>query len=129
MKILIDTCTILFCELNPKVLSEKVKKLLTSPKSEIFFSAISVAEIACGYQKRFKLKEHWRPWLTGVIRENGWNIIPIDYDMMVEAYSLPEPFHRDPADRVIVATARIHRMDLLTNDRLIRGYPHVGTVW
>jgi len=37
---------------------------------------------------------------------------------MEEAYSLPEPFHADPADRLIAATARIHRLTV-TGDRLL----------
>jgi len=39
--------------------------------------------------------------------------IPIDLAIVEEAYSLPEPFHNDPADRIIVATARILSCQLL----------------
>jgi PIN domain nuclease of toxin-antitoxin system len=42
---------------------------------------------------------------------------------------LPGAFHRDPADRIIVALARRHGATLVTADRLIRSYPHVTTVW
>jgi PIN domain nuclease of toxin-antitoxin system len=36
--------------------------------------------------------------------------------------------HRDPADRVIIATARLERLTLVTTDGKIRGYPHVTTL-
>jgi PIN domain nuclease of toxin-antitoxin system len=45
----------------------------------------------------------------------------------VEAYSLPSPFHRDPVDRVLVATARSYQATLLTADERILTYSHVRT--
>ena len=45
-----------------------------------------------------------------------------------QAYSLPEYSHRDPADRIIIATARILRCPLVTADRRILDYPHVDAV-
>jgi PIN domain nuclease of toxin-antitoxin system len=53
----------------------------------------------------------------------------IGLDVVEEAYSLPEPFHRDPADRIIVATARRRDCPVVTADAKIRGYPHVRTLW
>jgi PIN domain nuclease of toxin-antitoxin system len=40
----------------------------------------------------------------------------------MEAYALPEPFHKDPADRVLVAAARCHELTLLTADERILTY-------
>ena len=120
---------VLYLEINPARLSEKAKEILLNPKTEVFISAISVAEIACGYEKRFRLKEHWRPWLRKIIETNGWNIIPVEFEIMEEAYSLPEPFHRDPADRIIVATSRIRQIPVMTNDGLISEYPYVTVCW
>jgi PIN domain nuclease of toxin-antitoxin system len=48
---------------------------------------------------------------------------------MEEAFSLPSPFHADPADRMLVATARPHGLAILTADRRILDYPHVETCW
>lgn len=42
---------------------------------------------------------------------------------------LPGDFHRDPADRIIVATARLHDIVLITKDRRMLAYPHVKTLW
>jgi PIN domain nuclease of toxin-antitoxin system len=42
---------------------------------------------------------------------------------------LPPPFHDDPADQIIVATARAENAVLLSADRLLRAYPHVHTIW
>jgi len=42
---------------------------------------------------------------------------------------LPGSFHKDPADRMIVAMARRHGCKLVTSDRLIQHYPHVDSIW
>jgi len=47
----------------------------------------------------------------------------------IASTQLPGDFHRDPADRIIVALARRYGVPLVTSDRLIRDYPHVTTVW
>jgi len=60
---------------------------------------------------------------------NGWQEIPADLRIVTEAYCLPEPFHAEPVDRVLVATARLHNLQLMTGDRKILDYPHVETLW
>ena len=47
---------------------------------------------------------------------------------MAEAYSLPPPIHSDPADRILIATARLEKLTLVTTDAKIRAYPHVQSV-
>jgi PIN domain nuclease of toxin-antitoxin system len=41
---------------------------------------------------------------------------------------LPDPIHRDPADRIIIATARLEDLTIITTDRLILDYPHVKSL-
>ena len=60
-----------------------------------------------------------------MIQINGWNLLPITGEIIEEAWSLLEPIHRDPADRILIASSRIYRMPLITTDSLILGYPHV----
>jgi len=48
---------------------------------------------------------------------------------MEEAYSLPDTFHADPADRIITATARLKDCTILAADKKILAYPHVKSVW
>ena len=49
-------------------------------------------------------------------------------EVAIESTRLPGSFHRDPADQIIVATARIHDCDLVTSDDKIVEYPHVRTI-
>jgi hypothetical protein len=42
---------------------------------------------------------------------------------------LPDPFHKDPADRILVAIARRYQIPLVTCDVKILNYPHLETIW
>lgn len=52
-------------------------------------------------------------------------LLPLSSEVAVASTQLPGPFRRDPADQIIVATARFYNCSLVTLDRLIRAYPHV----
>jgi len=47
----------------------------------------------------------------------------------LEARNLPQPFHGDPVDQILIATARRHAAVLVTKDQRIRGYAHVQSLW
>lgn len=129
MKLLLDTCAVLWCVASPEKLSKHTRDILTLSASEVAVSTISCAEIACGVErKRILLDRHWKKWFRHFTELNDWNCIPIDLDIIEEAYSLPEVFHQDPADRIIVATARVYDMTVITGDRKILDYPHVNSL-
>lgn len=126
----LDTCAILFVAEKTTHLSPATLKLIdeASP-GDVFVSAISVAELACLQERgKISLKQHWRRWWTTLLTRTGWTCLPITAEIMAEAYSLPPPIHRDPADRILIATARQERLTLVTTDRKILGYSHVPTV-
>ena len=130
MKLLLDTCCIIWAISQPAVLSQTAKTLLIADESEIHVSVISVAEIACAAERgRIVIDRHWKKWFRHYVNFNEWGVESIDLDIMEEAYSLPETFHADPADRIITATARLKKYTLLTADRKILSYPHVNAIW
>lgn len=63
-------------------------------------------------------------WLTQALQAPV-RLLPLSPEVAVESTQLPGPFHRDPADQLIVATARFYDCPLVTLDRSIRAYPHV----
>jgi PIN domain nuclease of toxin-antitoxin system len=65
-------------------------------------------------------------WMTQAVSAPGLAIEPLLPQVAVEAYSLPDRFHRDPADRLIVATARVANATLMTRDRRILDYASRG---
>ncbi len=130
MKLLLDTCCIIWAVSEPSSVSENASALLTAEESEIFVSVISVAEIACGVERRrIIVDRHWKKWFRYFIDLNDWQVENISLEIMEEAYSLPDTFHTDPADRIITATARLNNYTILTADRKILAYPHVNSAW
>ena len=57
------------------------------------------------------------------------HFIPVDNAIAMKSVRLLDPLHRDPADRIIIATAMQLGFPLVTRDRRILAYPHVSTVW
>ena len=62
------------------------------------------------------------------MRRQGFREFPTSIELAISAYELPEPFHKDPADRLIVAIARLLDAPLITVDRRILGYARLGHV-
>jgi PIN domain nuclease of toxin-antitoxin system len=130
MKVLLDTCAILWSILDPDRLGKEAILILKDESTEVMVSAISCAEIACGVErKRIALDRHWKPWFRYFFQLNGWQVLDIGLNQVEEAYSLPDYTNKDPVDRIIVATARLLQCPVVTADQGIRGYPHVQTVW
>jgi PIN domain nuclease of toxin-antitoxin system len=60
---------------------------------------------------------------------DGLRFEPIDIAVSIESTRLPGAFHKDPADRMIVALARHLNAPLVTADRKLQAYKHVATIW
>ncbi len=67
-------------------------------------------------------------WLDQALTYPGIRLLDLTPRIVVESTQLPGTFHRDPADQMIVATARVHNCPLLTLDDKILKYPHVQLV-
>ena len=130
MPYLLDTCAILFiAEKTADLSAEALDRIDAASAGEVFVSAISVAELACWQERgRITLKLHWRTWWETMLERTAWSCLPITAQILAEAFSLPPPIHRDPADRILIATARLERLTIVTTDGKIRGYPHVTTI-
>ena len=130
MTVVLDTCAIVWAVSDPARLPDAVAETLTAGDTRVCVSAISCAEIACASQRgRIDIDRHWRSWFRHYVELNGWTVLPIDLDTVEEAYALPDPIHRDPADRLIVAAARGLSAPVVTADERILEYPHVKTLW
>ncbi len=130
MNILLDTCAMIWCVSEPEKLSDAARSVLLSPDTRVYVSAISCAETAClADAGRVEFVPHWRTWFDNALSANGWTVMDIDLETVQEAFSLPAGFHRDPADRLIAATARLNHMYVLTADNKILDYPHVRSLW
>ena len=130
MNLLLDTCAIVWAVSEPEALSTAARQALARVDNVVYVSPISLAEIACLVERgRIAVQPHWRTWFKDAVRDNRWQVADIDLETVAEAFALPGPFHRDPADRLIVAAARLGRRHIVTADRRLREYPHVQTLW
>ncbi|OGM64207.1 twitching motility protein PilT [Candidatus Woesebacteria bacterium RIFCSPLOWO2_01_FULL_39_14] len=130
--ILLDTHVLIWWLNGSAKLSNKaLREIKNSKKKEkIFVSSISIWEIAMLVKKkRLKLTLNVESWIREVERLTYINFLPVDNNIAFESVYLPEFKHKDPADRIIVATARGLRAKLITSDIRILRYPHIQTIW
>ncbi len=75
--------------------------------------------------RRITLSRPVGEWLDFALDYRGVQLLALTPRIAAESTRLPGTFHRDPADQIIVATARVLSCSLLTLDSKILGYPHV----
>ena len=88
---------------------------------ELRLSAISLWEVQMAYvKKRFQPQDPFESWLRAATNAEVIQIVPIDIRIALALNDLPAGFHNDPADCLIVATARAHALPLATHDSALR---------
>jgi PIN domain nuclease of toxin-antitoxin system len=92
----------------------------------IGISAISCWEVAKLVEyNRLTLPLPVADWLDQALAYPGVHLLELTPQIAVASTQLPGTFHRDPADQIIVATARVYDCPLVTLDGRIQNYPHV----
>jgi PIN domain nuclease of toxin-antitoxin system len=126
--LLLDTHVWLWAVEAPEKLGRRTKALLLKAENDRLVSAISALEIArlC-LDERVILSVSLNRWMEESARDLRLRQVNVDFAIALEAYSLPDAFHRDPVDRVLVATARTYQAVLLTADERILAYKHART--
>lgn len=105
------------------------RRIQESEDSGLGLSIISCWEAAKLVERgRLKLPMPFEDWLAQALSYPGILLLDLSPRIVSESIALPGAFHRDPADQLIVATARTYRIPLLTADRLILAYPHVESI-
>ena len=127
--IVLDTHMWIWWVHGDSLLPERHRRYIEAHESQgLGVSVISCWEVA-------KLVEHGRlrlpcpveEWLDQALAYPGVTLLDLTPRIIVESTRLPGAFHRDPADQLIVATARVHACALVTVDGKILVYPHVRT--
>ncbi len=131
--ILLDTQAVIWwAQEEPSRLSLRARREIAKAEKEqaLVASAMSIWEV-CFLVKseRLQLGVTIEQWLSALTSLREIHIIPIDAEIARLSIYLPEPFHKDPADRMIVATAISLDAPMVTSDRKIRSYPYVRTIW
>lgn len=105
------------------------QRLMENESGGIGISAISCWEIArLVLRNRLMIHRPLADWFVLALNYPGIQLIDLSPDISIEANRLPGEFHKDPADQIIVATARVLGCPLLTADEAVLSYPHVNLV-
>ena len=113
---------------------ERLDTRLANRLGQVESQGLGVSVIACW--EVAKLVEHDRlelpwpvpEWFEQAMNYPGVRLLELTPEIAFESTCLPGEFHRDPADQIIVATARIHNIQLATVDTKILAYTHVETL-
>lgn len=128
--ILLDTHIWIWWVSGDKRLTPALRKVIEDNKADgLGVSIISCWEVAKLIEVgRLVLAYPIKRWIKLALAYPGVQLLDLTPEIAIESTQLPGTFHRDPADQMIVATARIHGIPLLTVDTKILAYPHVTTL-
>jgi len=128
--IVLDTHIWVWWVHSDKRLTQAQTELITANESGIIgISAITLWEVAKLVELgRLEFPCPINKWFEQALNYPGIQILELTQKIAVESTCLPGNFHRDPADQIIVATARLFDCPLVTSDEHILKYPHVKAI-
>ena len=127
--ILLDTCALLWWTLDPEKLSINAEKAANKISDNgALISSISIWEIGIKMKKgTLQIPETLTGYVNRLKLLGSIEIIPVTEDIWIENINLNWE-HKDPADRTIVATAKMKNLPILTKDKIIRDF-YTNTIW
>ncbi len=132
MRYILDTHVWIWWNMHPEKLSQKARTLLSSPKryEELLLSSISPWEFSkLLEEERIGISCNPEEWIAEALDMPKLRLVPLTPTIAYRSTSLPQPFRGDPADQIIVATAREENATILTKDKLIQNYKQVRHLW
>ena len=131
--IALDTHALVWWVSDPERIPSRARRLLDRAVRDaepVAVSSISVWEIAMLVARgRLALTMDAQSWLSAVQGLPFLTFIPVDNAIALRSVQLDDFPHRDPADRMIVATALSLNATLVTADKRLRAYRALDTVW
>ena len=129
MKLLLDTHVWVWSQDRSSGLGSAAAKLLVDDSSSLYVSTVSSLEIArLAWGDRLTLDIPVGDWIEQSIDSLLADTLTMTHAVAIRAYSLPDDFHRDPADRILAASAIIHDLTPVTADEHLLAYPHIAAV-
>ena len=123
--LLLDTCAYLWYYSAPELLPKTVRRKIGTAGS-FAVSLASVWEVAIKVQVgKLRLDLTVEDWVRRSLSNPDLHLLPITPTLVVYSTQLPAPFHKDPFDRVIVATAIQENLTVVTRDERILFYPNL----
>ena len=128
MRLLLDTCSLLWALHAPGKLRASARKALENPQYSIHVSPLSFWEISLK-SSLGKIVIHGVPpeAIPSLVAEAGWHIAPFHPDTAASLHALPRfPEHKDPFDRMLVWTAIREKFTLVSRDGDLSLYAPFG---
>ena len=129
--LLLDTCFALWLSAQQPVARSAIEQVTTVRKAGgvIAISVMSAWEIGVLVAKgRLPYVKSPQSWFGRFVEEGQVDVAGVDVELLVESSFLPGGVHNDPADRIIIATARARNLAVVTRDRAILAYGAAGYV-
>lgn len=125
---LLDTCTFLWLTSERSRISSVALQQIQDT-NQLFISAVSALEIGIKVKKgKLSIIQDVKQWFEEALEQHQCVDLPITSHIAMLSTTLPL-IHADPSDRILIATAQMHNLTLLTPDSNIRQYPDVKTAW
>jgi PIN domain nuclease of toxin-antitoxin system len=132
VRVLLDTCaSIWLLEQQPMSIASLAAIRAATAVSRVLVSPISAWEVgllARRPHRALSFDPSPQVWFADLLALPGVRLTPLGHEAAIAASSLPGGFHKDPADRLLVATARELDVPLVTRDRRILDYAAQGHV-
>jgi len=127
--LLLDTHTFIWLASDRSLLPGNVLELIRKESDGLFISSITATEIGLlSRANKINTFGTCEDFVFKNLARFGVHEVPVDVGIALASTQLP-PIHRDPFDRIIIATAMAHGLTILTKDRTIPTYPKVKAVW
>ena len=127
--LLLDTHAFIWLALDWSKFPVSLFETLDKEIGNFYISAISVVEIGLLVNSgKVSIPSSCDYFLSQNSDHYGIQKIPVNVEIALASTQLPQ-IHRDPFDRIIIATAQTHGMTILTKDRTIPTYPKVKAIW
>ena len=128
--LLLDTCAVIYLSLAERLKPDTVLAINNAAKSNsLFVSPITAWEIVKSKKRdKVALTDDPFTFFNEFIETSNSSLCELNAEIMIKSWLLPGQFHKDPMDRIIVATARQFDLTLVTSDRAILAYGQQGHV-
>lgn len=128
MKLLLDTHIWIWNYTAPEKLTSEVAREMLDPNNERYLSPVSIWEMAILLEKRrINLSQDFGEWFEKSVRDLALLEAAFSWEVAHEL-RYTQLGHRDPADRFLVATARVYELTLVTADERLMNVPGLNVL-